>query len=202
MKGLYVSSIKLSEAEYAELFQSGAEKAYDFFFRKHYPALLYFANKILNDYEASKDILQDSFVKLWDKHPSLNRPEVIKSYLYRMVYNNCIDQIRQDKKESNVKADVKYLSSIVDDDNFINNVIEAETMSDIYFYIESLPSKMRQVFKLFYIEGKTHKEISLILGTAEATIRKQRRRALELLKLKLSPAVFVILTTQWINSAN
>src|ERR1044071_8998431 len=72
-------------------FQRGEEKGFTYFFNELYPALLYFAFRILNDKAASKDIVEDSFIKIWERHSSFNHPKVIKSWLYTTVRNGCID---------------------------------------------------------------------------------------------------------------
>ena len=167
-----------------QAFQSGDEAAFDLFFRRHFQSLCFFANKILNNEEEAKDIVQDAFIKLWKISDTIRNRGAIKSYLYMIVRNECLDKVEKIKKETAV---IKSISIPEDewDDASITEVVHAETIKRVYDMIEELPKKMREVFKLYYVSGKNYSEIAATLHTSPETIRKQRIRALILLKGKL-----------------
>ena len=170
--------------QFIQDFQSGDEAAFDLFFLSHFRSLCFFANKILNNEEEAKDIVQNSFIKLWKISDTIKNRRAIKSYLYMIVRNECLDKVKKIKKETAV---IKSISIPEDewDDASITEVVHAETIKRVYDMIEELPKKMREVFKLYYVSGKNYSEIAATLHTSPETIRKQRIRALILLKGKL-----------------
>ena len=170
--------------QFIQAFQSGDEAAFDLFFRRHFQSLCFFANKILNNEEEAKDIVQNSFIKLWKISDTIKNRRAIKSYLYMIVRNECLDKVKKIKKETGV---IKSISIPEDewDGASISEVVYAETIKRVYDMIEELPKKMREVFKLYYVSGKNYSEIAATLHTSPETIRKQRMRALTLLKGKL-----------------
>ena len=56
--------------------------------------LLRFANQILQDEEEAKDVLQDVFLKLWQKREELGKVENLEAFAFRMTRNRCLDMIR------------------------------------------------------------------------------------------------------------
>lgn len=160
----------------------GEEKSFEFFFRQYYTALCFFANSIIHNQEESKDIVQDCFIKLWDGQRIQDRTDTVKSLLYTMVRNRCIDYLR--KRKVTVKA-ITGLSENETDVEYFDELLFAETMRQIYNQISELPSKMQQVVRLYYEEGKNYKQIAEELHSSPETVRKQRQLALKRLRQKL-----------------
>jgi len=163
-------------------FRAGKEEAYDYFFRKYFQALCFFAAKIVSDTTIAEDIVQDCFLKLWENrtHSSVNQD--IKSYLYATVRNSAIDTIRKQKRTKLFAAAIDQVLPQYDSQFNEHMVIEAELIRDIYTNIHALPARIRQVFILYYQEGKSYHEISELLATSPETIRKQKSRAIAILK--------------------
>lgn len=167
----------------AQVIKMGEDKAFDFFFRKHYAALCYFANSIINNEAEAKDIVQESFIKLWDSHTINERTETVKSFLYTVVRNKCLDLLRKRKVIS--KAKLKLVKNDNTDFECFDEVAFAEMMRQILDQIADLPSRMQKVVKMYYMEGKNYKSIAEELHTSPETVRKQRQIALQRLRQKL-----------------
>lgn len=75
------------------LLREGDEHAFQALFKKFYPALCHFAHQFLSDREQSEEIVQEMFVKLWEKRAVLNIETSVKHYLFRSVRNHCLNQI-------------------------------------------------------------------------------------------------------------
>lgn len=162
-------------------FLAGQEKAYDKLFRTYFAGLVLYAHNIIKEDAIAKDIAQDSFIKLWKHRAAIKKAEAAKSYLYTVVRNACIDYINKQARWTtsvkNWQPDSQQIENGYDE-----QIVHAETMRIIFQAAENLPPVMREVFRLYYVEGKTYKEISELYGTKEDTIRKQRRRAIEILR--------------------
>jgi RNA polymerase sigma-19 factor, ECF subfamily len=168
----------------AKVFQMGEQETFDFFFRQYYTSLCFFANSILHDEEAAKDVVQDCYIKLWNSHTIKERANTVKSFLYTAVRNKCLDFLR--KKKVMNKAELQLIKAGSDSDfDYFNEVAFAEMIREIVGHIEELPSTMQKVFKLYYIEGKKYKQIAKELHSSPEAVRKQKTRALTIIRQKL-----------------
>ncbi len=81
--------------------QKGEEKAFEYLFDKYYEGLLNYAGRIVREIELAHDLVQETFCKLYEDHANLNIHLSIKSYLYKSVYNSCLNEIKHQKVVSN-----------------------------------------------------------------------------------------------------
>ncbi|MBN2214767.1 MAG: RNA polymerase sigma-70 factor [Bacteroidales bacterium] len=161
--------------------RSGDEKFYKSVFYNYYPLLTYFANKYLHDIEIAKEIVQDFFVKLYEKRFSLNIDTSFKSYLYKSVYNSCINYLNQVALREQHHRQIKNLNHeqavFTEDDIYLN-----ELENKIYCEIEKLPSQCRRIFKMNRFDGLTNSEIAAKLKLSKRTIETQISKALRILR--------------------
>lgn len=160
----------------------GKEKTFDYFFRQYYAALCYFAQSIIHNTEDAKDIVQDCFIKLWDNTAISEKQDTIKSFLYTMVRNRCIDYVR--KKKVITKATTQLQTS-EEDFEYFDELAFAEMIRQIIEHIEELPANMRTILKEYYLQGKKHKDIAAELLTTPNAVQLQKAKAIKLLKEKL-----------------
>ncbi len=165
----------------------GAE-GMEILFKKYYDRLLYFAWQYIHEKETAKDLVQEAFLKYWNQHREISADETqIRNYLYVTVKNACLKYLRH------LKVVDKYHSQLddepVEERTMINTMIRAE----IYQAIESLPASCRQISKMGYLEGMKNQEIAGLLGISVNTVKTQKQRALQLLRLRLNPETFLAL---------
>lgn len=147
----------------------------------YYTELIYFTRHIYRDPEVNaNDVVHDIFVKIWKTDSLVFSGLVnIKAYIIISIKNSLLDYIKHKKQIR------KFNKAIAEDpDNFISQIIEAETLSITFEVIKLLPQEMSKVFKL-YLEGWEVKDIALKLGKKESTIYAQKRDAISFLKEKL-----------------
>ncbi|MDQ6763267.1 MAG: RNA polymerase sigma-70 factor [Bacteroidota bacterium] len=193
--------LKYTNVEYAQAFHDGEEKGFDFFYRKLFPSLYFFANRLVNDKCEAEDIVSNAFIKIWKRHTQFNDASSIRSYLYQIVRNDCYKFHQQQGRVQEVHKQVKYLTMVNVDDNREEDIIRAEFYGELYNAINSLPSECRRIFRMLYIQGKTVKEISQELKLSPSTVKTQKARGLAVLRKKLinltlilSPIIFNILS--------
>jgi RNA polymerase sigma factor (sigma-70 family) len=121
-----------------------------------------FILKNLKDEERSRDIVQDTFEKLWVKLSDVNGKKV-KSYLFSTAYHTMIDIIRKDSKQSNFD-EVKQEQYSHDNQYSDLNEILQEALG-------RLPEKQRSVIMLRDYEGYSYQEISEITGLSESQVK-------------------------------
>ena len=117
----------------------------------------------------AEDIVQDAFIKLFEKNPNFESAEHETAWLIKVTVNLCKSRLRSHWWKKTVP--------LLDD-------YPAETggQQDIMETVLSLPSKYRIVIHLFYYEGYSTKEIAELTGLGESTVRQQLTRARRMLK--------------------
>tara|TARA_R110000764_G_scaffold42426_3_gene95567 strand:- start:222 stop:830 length:609 start_codon:yes stop_codon:yes gene_type:complete len=169
---------------------SGDAKAYNFLMEFYYHCLCAYAQSLCHDHALAEDIVQNVFVKMWDKKKKINPDLSIKSYLYKSVYNEFIDQYRKNKPV--IYLEKKYFEAI---DLVVD--IEQEELEGLIklmnVEIENLPSKCREIFLMNKKEGLTHTEISEYLNISIKTVEGHITRAFKILSEKLGTKMETVL---------
>lgn len=176
-----------------EQVNAGNKKAFENIFNSYYRSLCYFSHKIINDFDASKDIVQDVFITIWDKNIRFENANTLKAYLFNSVKNNSITYL--EKISNRDILNKKFTITESKEDNFIVKQVESEIISEIYQAIEELPLECRKIFKLSYINHYKNKEIADSLNISVNTVKTQKKRAKKQLKEKLQniyPLIFFI----------
>ncbi len=132
-----------------------------------------FVLKNIRDTERAKDIVQDTFEKVWKNHSDISYLKV-KSYLFSTAYHTLIDSIRRDK----------YKAGWEDAD--ANKYVTNETYSDInevlHQALEKLPPDQKNVILLRDYEGYNYKEIAEITSLSESQVKVYIFRGRQFLK--------------------
>lgn len=174
---------RTEEIELFERIKNSDEGAFEILFHKYYKYLCLYASKIIQDDDSAEEIVQDLFVKLWEKREQLNIETSIKNYLFRSVKNLCLNFIQHNKTKlryaQKVISEVEHNYS--DDDSFT----EMELSQKIDEGINSLPEKRREIFKLSRQEGLKYHEIATKLNISIKTVETQMRLAIKMLRDKL-----------------
>ena len=132
-------------------FIDGKESAFKEIYEKYVSTLRYFGNKFLSDERLIEDILQDTFVSLWENRKKFNNELAIKSFLYTGVKNRCLNNLRHEKIKQ------KYVEGFVEEpsESFLENVIKAELFEMLHRIFDELPPACKEVYQLS-LEGKKH----------------------------------------------
>jgi RNA polymerase sigma factor (sigma-70 family) len=120
--------------------------------------LLHFALQILQDEEEAKDVLQDTFLKLWQKRDELEKVENIQAFAIRMIRNRCLDVIRTRRT---VSMEVVKKHQLRDQDSSDTDGLEfSDSVSLVKQIISGLPDLQRTVIQLRDIEQLEYEEIA------------------------------------------
>ena len=170
------------KSDNSQTFQMGEGNSFEFFFRQYYTPLSFFATSILHNDEEAKDIVQDCFIKLWEGQTINERTETVKSFLYTAVRNKCVDLLR--KKKVIQKAKLELIQNNENDFEYFDEVAFAEMMSQLDGYLSELPSRVQEIIKLYYLDKKKYHEIANEINSTAEAVRKQKIRALKIIKQK------------------
>ena len=159
-------------------------------FREYFAPLNMFARKYVNDVDASKEIVQDVFVNLWNKRDAVDMNTPMKSYLFTSVRNRCLNYIRDRKKIVQAPLESLDLSQYLESRDFLE---EEETLAGINRAFDSLPDKCRRIFMMSRFDGKKYREIAEELGISVKTVETQMSRGLKQLREKLIHYLSIII---------
>ncbi len=169
---------------------SGDPKAYDLIMDSHYQNLCAYAQSLCHDHAMAEDIVQNVFVKIWVKRKKINPNLSIKSYLYKSVYNEFINQYRKNKPV--IFLEKKYFEAI----DLVSDIEPKELENLIKIMnaeIDNLPSKCKEIFLMNKKEGLTHTEISEYLNISIKTVEGHITRAFKILTEKLGTKMKAVL---------
>jgi len=155
-------------------------------FDKFAPKMLGVCMRYAKSTEQAEDVLQDSFIKVFQKLNHFKEKGSLEGWIRRIVVNTSLDQIRKELKfKDNVPMEnVDYR---LEQNSFILEGLAAE---DLLGLVNTMPNGYKTVFNLFAIEGFSHKEIAQDLNISVNTSKSQYSRARAFLKEKLEEQGF------------
>lgn len=168
--------------------KAGDEKAFEFIYKSYFQSLLNYAQTLLHSNYRAEEVILDVFLKLWENRQQGNIESSLKFYLFRTVYNNCLNHIRQLKVENKYKS--YFLNYHTEgyssgSEYPMEKLIQNELETKITSIIESLPEQCKAMFLLSRDEGLTHEEIAVRFGVSVNTVHTQIARALKKFKEEL-----------------
>lgn len=187
--------MEVVQKNYIALIKASNEKAFEEFFRMHYEELCIYASKILQENVIVEEIVQDVFVKIWEKRDELEISETsYKGYLYRTVHNKCLNAIEHKKVKRRYEAHNAQTRSL--HENEVNDHVEAQELSErITGAIDSLPIERQRIFKMSRFEELKYKEIAAKLNISVKTVENQMGKALKFLREELKDYLPSIILT-------
>lgn len=141
--------------------------------------LMGLCRRYTTDREEAKDVLQESFIKIFRKIHQVTNADKLESWMKSIAVNTAIDHFR--KKKLLPFGEVDEVT-----DEVWSNPQESQITDEILVaFVNQLPDGCRMVFNLFVVEGYTHAEIASLLDITEGTSRSQLNYAKTTLKHKL-----------------
>ena len=170
----------MNDTELIKGIKNGDAKAYSFMVDHYHNKLCVYAYQLTNDPDHAKDIVQNVFVNVWTIRQKLKDDFAVKSYLYRSVYNEFLNQERSRRNTVSLdKKNIEVLSAFVEDED--DRSIE-RLMNLVKKEIENLPPKCKEIFILSKNEGLTNIEIAEYLNVSVKAVEAQITKAFVLLR--------------------
>lgn len=168
---------------YWEEIQKGDQRAFERLFKSSYAELCRYANSFLKDEDDAEDLVQNIFVKFWEKREELDIKESLKSYLYRSVYNQSMNKI----KHQTIKAEYATATQYeFDAGAFLVENSFSEVEEKVQLAIEKLPKECGKIFKMSRFEELKYQEIADILEISIKTVENQIGKALKIMRTELA----------------
>jgi RNA polymerase sigma-70 factor (ECF subfamily) len=151
--------------------QQGDVGAFEQLYRAYAATMYALCRRMVGDEREARDLVQDVFVRAWQRLPTFQGHSALGTWLHRLAVNVVLEHLRSAKRES--------LRFIDDDDALPMPAADRQldASMDIERALAQLPAGARSVFVLHDIHGYSHDEIAQMTGIAAGTARAQLWRA-------------------------
>ncbi|PCJ98333.1 MAG: RNA polymerase subunit sigma-70 [Flavobacteriaceae bacterium] len=166
------------QIELIEQCKANDRKAQLKLYRQYCNGMYCVAMRFLKNADDAEDVLQESFVKAFQKIHQYKGDVTFGAWLKKIVVHKSLDFIKA-KKENMVELDEAYMQIAEDDDWMVEDKIAVD---EVKLEMENLPEKYKYVVQLYLVEGYDHSEISQILNIPETTCRTRLLRGKGFLK--------------------
>jgi RNA polymerase sigma-70 factor (family 1) len=159
----------LPEVELLSLLKHGDKRAFDHFYKLYSLPIYRKLLKMIKVDILAEELMQDVFVRLWDKRHLIEPGQPFKSYLYLIAQNLVYDFYRKVAREERLQSEIKAFSTELylhtEEKLFLK-----ETREILDKAINQLPAQQKLVFNLCKMEGKSYEEVSGTLGISTSTV--------------------------------
>ena len=144
-----------------------------------------FCYKLLASDELSKEVVQETFVRLWEKRANLNVEKSLNAYIYTIAKNLVKDHQARYVKEYEVSN--QMVSASFENNNAINDITFSEIKKMEERVVSQLPPQQKEVYKLSRYNQLSNGEIAEFMGISVNSVKTHLRLALKTLREHISP---------------
>ncbi len=164
------------------MLRQGDRKAFDTLFRRYYPMLCAYLNRLVAAPDA-EEIVQETMIWLWEHRERLVIETSLCRYLFKMVYHRTLNLLA--RQEVARRAEHRFFSRYQEMPESINHYQITELTKRIEEVIAQLPDAYREAFVLHRFKGMSYKEIAEVACVSPKTIDYRMQQALKLLRISL-----------------
>lgn len=175
--------------------KKGDEHAFETIFVQHYRPLCAYAHTFLSDRDEAEEVVQAAMISFWEKRETIGIETSLKSYLYRMVRNACLNVIKHEKVKQQHAAYALQTSHPAHEST-AQTVGAQELETRIGQALLRLPEQCRLVFQLSRFEELKYQQIADQLNISIKTVENHMGKALKLMREQLKeylPLLFTLL---------
>lgn len=166
----------------------GDEEAFCELYAAYKNRLIYFAMRFLKSRDYAEDVFQDAFTVIWQGRRFINPDTSFSSYLYTIVRNRILNQLRNLEKEENLRDYI--LSQAVDySDDTRQHILANDLRNLISSAMHQLTDRQREILEMSREEQMSHREIAEALGISVNTVQEHISSSLRILRSYLKKYV-------------
>ena len=174
----------IAEKELIVRLKDGDQTAFELLFHFYYPGLVIYASQFTADRDEAEEIVQDFFVRFWEKHQKVLLTDSLSNYFFSAVRNGSLNYLKHKKIEDRYLQEIYNLSNehLAYDTNLF---VASELQQRIKNSIGLLPDKCREIFMMSRIRGMKNEEIAIELKLSKRTVETHISNALKVLRVEL-----------------
>ena len=166
------------------LINEGNDAALAELYDRYWEAIFTYVIKVLKDEQEASDIVQETFIAIWQKRGDLSDIQSLKAYLFSIARYKSLRSISLQLTQEKYKTSLLQYFRDYDHSPELN-MIGSEMETFLESQIQRLPDRMREVFLLSRKEHLSYAEIAERLEISDKTVKKQIHNALKFLRSKL-----------------
>ncbi len=163
-----------NEAQLIELSQNGDSNAFEILFTTFKTRLHHSLFKILRNYHETEDIVQQAFLRAWEKIGTFKGNSNFYTWLYRIGFNLAITKINSSREN---QIDEIFESNITAAENIEKDLESKELFNIVNKLLDEVPEEQRTAYVLCEVDSKNYEEIANITGVPVGTVRSRIFRA-------------------------
>lgn len=162
------------EKAYIRALTQGDRQAYTYLYSRHLDALLQYIFLFTGSKETAEEIVQEVFLKIWEKRTILGEVESFKAYIFRAAKNQLINHINREKIRTRYTDHAQQNGQATPNgDDTQHQVDYRQAHALLREAIQALPPKRKQVFLFSIEEGLSLDEIAARMGISKNVVKKQ-----------------------------
>lgn len=166
-------------------FRRGDMDAFRKIYDSYSQALFRFANSYLKDSFEAEEIVQDVFLKVWEKREDVDVQKSLKSYLYRITVNKVFNELKHRVVKQKYEKHAQNLDQVTGETPE-SSIQFQELNKKLDILLTKLPEQQRTIFIMSRWKGLTNAEIAEQLNLSVRTVENQIYRAAKFIKLHLN----------------
>lgn len=181
-----------SDEQLSSMLEAGNKLAFTTIYNRYWHPLWVFAVKSLRTEEDAKDLVQDVFSTIWEKHTNIRIHTSLKAFLYKTMLHLLIKQV---KKTKNAQRFYEQLQAHFDQYSdwqqspTEQHLAETELIARFEEVVAGMPPKMKAAFMASRSEELNYQEIANQMGISRESVRTHIKHALKLLRKQLNSIV-------------
>lgn len=179
------------ETELAKKIKTGNTCAFDGLLELYTTRVFKFAYSILKSREDSEEVVQDTFLKIWEMRHTIDLNKSFKAWVFTIAYNNVMTRFRVRLKEKKYRDYI--LQSASENYDLEQIIISDDLLNHIQKIIQKLPPRRKQIFILRKVNNLTYKDISEKLGISMKTVENNINLAIKFVKRQIETDALGIL---------
>jgi RNA polymerase sigma-70 factor (ECF subfamily) len=180
--------IEFSQVSFLQL-KNGDKQAFNHLFNLYSQKIFFFAKGYLKSEKEAEEIVQETFLKIWERRDYLDPDLSINAYLFKIAFNFIQKQFIKNIKEQELKHD--FADELIHFDEQTSNMLNYHFLLDhLTCLIDELPPRQREIIILRKLDNYSIKEISEKLSISIKTIETHLTAALKFLKERLKSEKF------------
>jgi RNA polymerase sigma-70 factor (ECF subfamily) len=170
------------------------ERAFEQIFKKYFKDLHAYACSMVKEKGVAEGIVQNVFLKIWERADTLNYQQATAPYLYRAVHNESINHLKHKKVRQAYDA-YALKQQVYEKSSATSKVQLSELQQKISLALNDLPQQCRIIFQMSRFRDMKYQEIANELGISVKTVEAQMGKALKVLRKKLADYLPILLFT-------
>ena len=167
-----------SDSEIIGRIRQGDKQEFEKLFRSSYVSLVRYAKTLIRDHDASEEIVQELFFRLWQDRQTIRIESSLNGYLYRSVHNRALHYLEHQKVVSRHAGEVLAAADMTSEP-VTDAIYYHELQARVARVLERLPERCRLIFKMNRFEGLKYIEIADKLAVSLKTVEADMGKALK-----------------------